>query len=109
MSNIVADKCDRCGKIVVKHDHADSSDMVKTCDSFLYMCDVKRGESSRPSLELKNYYGEGAGKMWCPDCLLETISEWIRGIKERGPSEIPPEHVISGKKGVPSPCPICGK
>ena len=107
--NMVADKCNRCGKIVVKHDHAASSDMVKTQDSFLYMCDLMKGESGRPSLQLKEYYGEDKNRMYCLDCLLETVREWVDEMKKRGKSDIELSHIMFPGGGVSSPCPICGR
>ena len=105
--NMVADKCNRCGKIVVKHGHADSSDMVKTEDSFLYMCDIDhKTESGRPSLQLKDYPG---ARMYCLDCLLETVREWVEEMKKRGASKIPLNHILFPDKNVSSPCPVCGK
>lgn len=107
--DMVADKCNRCGKIVVKHNHADSSDMVKTCDSFLYMCDLKERESGRPSLQLKEYVGEGKPKMYCLDCLDVTVHEWVEEMKKRGKSDIPLDHILLPDRQVSSPCPICGR
>lgn len=108
--DMTADKCNRCGKIVVKHNHSDSSDMVKTQDSFLYMCDINhKEESGRPSLQLKEYYGQDQSRMYCLDCLLTEVSEWVKKMKKRGKSNIPPDHIIQGKTGVSSPCPICGR
>ena len=107
---MVADKCNRCGKVVVKHDHMNSSDMVKTNDSFLYMCDIKdKEESSRPSLQLKDYGPEDGSRMYCLDCLLEGVTEWVEEMKKRGPSNIPLNHIIFPKGKVSSPCPVCGK
>jgi len=105
---MVADKCHKCGRIVVKHDHIDSSDMVKTNDSFLYICDIKLGESSRPCLQLKEYYGADEARMYCLDCLLEVVVDWVKEMKKRGASKIPLNHIIAGDK-VLSRCPICGK
>lgn len=106
--NIIADKCNRCGKVVVKHSHSESSDMVQTNDSFLYLCDIPKGESSRPSLQLKEYCEHGE-RLYCLDCLLETIKEWVEKMKKRAPSKIPLNNIIFGNKGVTSPCPVCGK
>lgn len=106
---MTADKCSRCGKIVVKHDHAGSSDMVKTSDSFLYMCDVKAGESGRPSLQLREYYGEDQSRMYCLDCLLEEVHEWVEVMRKRGASDIPLNHIVFPKDKISSPCPVCGK
>jgi len=105
---MVADKCNRCGKIVVKHQHMDSSDMVKTEDSFLYMCDIDhKTESSRPHLQLKDYPDKQ--RMYCLDCLLAEVSDWVKEMKKRGKRDIPLDHIIQGKQGVSSPCPICGR
>ena len=106
---MVADKCSRCGKMVVKCGHADSSDMVKTMDSFLYMCDMKTGEACRPSLQLKEYYGEDQFRMYCLDCLVAEVAEWVEKMKSRGASNIPIDHIIFPGKNVSSPCPICGR
>ena len=106
---MVADKCNRCGKVVIKRNHADSSDMVKTSDSFLYMCDTKKGESGRPSLQLREYYGEEHSRMYCLDCLVAEVTEWVEKVKKRGASEIPLNHIIFAEGRVPSPCPVCGK
>jgi hypothetical protein len=107
--NLVADQCSRCGKIVVKRYLSDSSDMVKTCDSFVYMCDTKPGETGRPSLQLKNYTGGDESQMYCLDCLLETVREWVETMKQRGSSDIPFKHIILAKGYVSSPCPVCGR
>ena len=105
---MIADKCNCCGKVVVKRNSSDSSDMVKTEDSFLYMCDLKKGEGSRPILQLREYGGSDNSRMYCLDCLLEVLSEWVEEMKKRGQSDIPLNHIIFGNK-VPSPCPVCGK
>ena len=107
--NMYADRCNRCGKTVIKGSHNDSSDMVITCDSFLYMCDIKPGESSRPTLSLKEYYGPDIRHMYCLDCLVEVVGGWVKEMKERGPSKIRLDHILCGEKGVTSPCPVCGK
>ena len=109
---MVADKCNRCGKIVVKLNHYDSSDMVETCDSFLYLCDIKAGDSGRPSLQLKEYCGgtlERQSHMYCLDCLDATVAEWVEEMKKRGKSNIPLSHILLPNRPVSSPCPICGK
>lgn len=106
---MTADKCNKCGKVVLKHYHADSSDMVKTKDSFLYMCDTKEKEAGRPYLQLKEYYGEDQSRMYCLDCLQEMVHEWVGEMKKRGPSDIPLHHIIFPEGKVSSPCPVCGK
>lgn len=83
--------------------------MVMTEDSFLYMCDVKQGEGGRPSLQLREYYGEERSRMYCLDCLLFEVAEWVEEMKKRGKSNIPLNHIILPDKGVSSPCPICGR
>ncbi len=105
--NFVADVCHRCGKKVVKRLDIDSSDMVKTHDSFLYLCDLKPGESCRPSLQLKDY-GPDSERGYCLNCLLTEVTEWVQKMKERGASKISPRNIIFGDI-VTSPCPICGK
>jgi hypothetical protein len=105
---MVADECCRCGKIVVKKHSSDSSDMVKTYDSFIYMCDVKPGEGSRPHLQLKDYRGVDESRTYCLDCLLEEVKEWVEKMKQRGPSKIPLNHIVFPGK-VSSPCPVCGR
>ena len=105
---MVADKCNRCGKVVVKSTHSGSSDMVKTEDSFLYMCDLKKGESSRPSLQLREYGKSDNSRMYCLDCLLEVVSKWVMEVKKRKQSDIPLNHIIAGNK-VLSPYHTCGK
>jgi len=109
MGQMVADKCSRCGKIVVKNSHAESSDMVKVCDSFLYMCDLKPGEGSRPSLQLKEYRDVDSFRMYCPNCLLEEVREWVVEMLMRGASNIPLDHTIFPGGKISSPCPVCGK
>jgi hypothetical protein len=103
-----ADVCNRCGKKVVKRGEADSSDMVKTNDSFLYLCDIKPLEAARPSLALKEYCGVNTDHTYCPDCLVAEVSEWVAKIKARGASKIHLNNIIMGDK-VTSPCPVCGK
>lgn len=107
---MVADKCNRCGKVVVKKSQSDSSDMVMTCDSLLYMCDLRQGEGSRPTLQLKEYgcSEENAPRMYCLDCLLAEVTEWVEKMKARGASKIPLNSIIFAGK-VNSPCPVCGK
>ncbi len=102
-----ADVCHRCGTKVVKRAENDSSDMVKTCDSFLYMCDVKPGEACRPCLQLRDFSPDSA-RMYCLDCLLNEVSEWIKKMKERGRSNISPKNVIWGDM-ISYPCPHCGR
>lgn len=102
----IVDVCDRCGKKVVKTCDSDSSDMVRTNNSFLYLCDLKEGESSRPTLQLKNYYYEEGS--YCLDCLLTEVEEWVKKMKDRGASKIPLEKIIFGNT-VSSPCPVCGR
>ena len=94
---MVADRCDRCGRTVVKKDHASSSDMVQTHDSFLYLCDIRAGESSRPCLQLKEYMPEKS-RLYCLNCLLATIQDWVEEMKKRGDSAIPQENVLLGHK-----------
>ena len=85
----VADCCERCGKTVVKRGQSSSSDMVMVRGgSFLYMCDLQRGELSRPSMSLGVIGDQGAAKEYCPDCLLAAVTEWVKAIKARGPSKI---------------------
>ena len=102
------DVCFRCGKKVIKTSRSGSSDMVETSDGFLYLCDVKKGESSRPSLQLRDYNNEYMKRTYCLDCLLAEVSEWVMKMKKRGSSNIPFNDIIIGNI-VPSPCPICGK
>ena len=95
--NYTVDVCDYCGKKVIKKSWSDSSDMVKTCDSFFYLCDLKRKESIRPHLDLMNFSecaGEDQSKMFCLDCLLEVITNWITEMKARGPSKIDRNDII---------------
>jgi hypothetical protein len=106
--NMIADKCNRCGKVVVKHNQSDSSDMIKTCDCFLYLTDIKNNESSRPTLQLREYCGPDQTRAYCPDCLVAEITEWVDKLKKRGKSDIPLNHIIFGDR-VTSPCPVCGK
>lgn len=112
MGSMVADKCSRCGKIVVKHSHVDSSDMVKTYDSFLYLCDIKKEESGRPSLQLKEYAGAEpeSSRLYCLDCLDATVHEWVVEMKKRGKSDsIPLGHILLPNRPISSPCPVCGR
>ena len=102
---MIADRCNRCGKTVVKSCHGDSSDMVKTNDSFLYLCDMDyKSESSRPCLQLKDYPDKP--RLYCLDCLAEEVTEWVEKMKKRGDSDIPLDHIIFSTI---SPCPTCGK
>lgn len=106
---MVADKCSRCGKLVVKRSSADSSDMVRTCDSFLYLCDVRKEEPGRPTLQLKEYAGNEQ-RTYCLDCLDATVHEWVEEMKKRGKSDsIPLNHIMLPGKCVSSPCPVCGR
>jgi len=105
---MVADKCARCGKIVIKHDHAASSDMIHARVNCLYMGDLKPGEGGRPTLQLEKY-GDGWEGTYCPDCFLAVVKEWVEKLKARGNSDIPLSHVLQGKVGVSSPCPVCGR
>jgi len=109
MGRIFADRCEKCGKTVVKHSHADSSDMVQTNDSFLYLCDVKEGESSRPSLYLREYASPSPEHHYCLDCLLVKVAEWIAEMKKRGASKIPLDRILLPKGEISSPCPVCGR
>ncbi len=106
--NLVADKCNRCGKMVIKGSCGDSSDMVRTNDSFLYLCDVKPGESSRPSLRLREY-GIETSHSYCLDCLVKVVTEWVEEMKKRGKSDIPLQNIVLPDKRVSSPCPVCGR
>lgn len=99
--------CSRCGKKVIKTSEHGSSDMVITHDSFLYLCDLKKGESSRPSLQLKDYEPDER-RTYCLDCLLTEISKWVEEMKKRGSSDIPLNNIVFGNV-ITSPCPVCGK
>ncbi len=103
-----ADVCGRCSKKVVKRDRSGSSDMVQTCDSFLYLCDCKPGETSRPSLCLKDHGTSSPERTYCLDCLVLVVGEWVKKMKERGYSKIPLSNIIYGEL-ISSPCPVCGK
>ena len=94
--NYTVDVCAHCGKKVIKKSHSDSSDMVRTCDSFLYLCDLKRKECVRPHLDLQNFskQGEDQSKVYCLDCLLGVITNWITEMKARGPSKIDRNDII---------------
>ena len=106
--NMIADKCNRCGKVVIKHDSRDSSDMIRTNDSFLFYGDLMEGESGRPSLNLKEFSGGDTSHLYCPDCLLETVKEWVEKIKKRPSSKIPINHILPPGNKVFN-CPLCKK
>lgn len=82
MGEECADICDRCGRTVVKEREADSSDMVRVEQlELMYLSDgYLPGELSRPSLHLR-------GQIFCPDCLVEEIADWVKEIKGIGPSQ----------------------
>jgi len=107
--NMVADKCDECGKVVVKTHDSASSDMIVTRGSILYLCDTVKGESSRPSFLLQRLFGSDTPKVWCPDCLVKALSRWVNDLEQRGSSAIPPEHIIPGRQEEPPVCRFCGK
>jgi hypothetical protein len=81
MSEVSANKCNRCGKTVIKDTDCTSTGMVQTTGYFIYLCDLKKKEVAMPVLQL----GEDLQLFhFCPDCLLETVKEWVTKIKKRG-------------------------
>jgi hypothetical protein len=63
-------ECDRCYKQKIVANHYDSTGFIECTGSLLLMTDIPKGKSGRESLDLDN-------KIYCPKCLLDTISEWI--------------------------------
>lgn len=108
--DMVADKCNQCGKVVVKHGSADSSDMIQTNDSFLFMGDLLPGEGGRPSLALKEYFrlNEQSFHHYCLDCLVAVVVEWVQKLKQRPASNIPIGYVLPPGNQIIK-CPICNK
>ena len=74
MHNQLADVCDRCGRVAVKKQQGESSEMVvllqETSTTLIYLGDILPGESTRPTFRLD-------GKAFCPDCYLAEITEWV--------------------------------
>ncbi len=74
MTDKIARVCDYCGKTDILGAHSDSNGMIIMQGDRVYlvlMCDIAKGESTRPSLNL-------SGKAYCPDCLPKAISEWAK-------------------------------
>ena len=92
----VGDKCNLCGKVVLKPANFESSDMVVTNASILYLGDLKEGEGVRPSLLLKDY--PDREHHYCLDCFLEVVTRWVAAMKARGPSDISPENILLSKQ-----------
>ena len=107
---ILAQKCNKCGKVVLQHDRIESTDLITTNGSFLFMGDVLPCESGRPSLNLKDFnVSEEDGEYhYCPDCLVEEVREWVEKIKKRPPSKIPINHILPPGNKV-EVCPFCHK
>ena len=76
-----ADVCDKCGTVVVKAETSDSSDMVRVAHlELLYLSDgYLPSMLSRPSLTMKD-------RVYCPECLLQVIAEWVDTINSLPPS-----------------------
>jgi hypothetical protein len=104
---LIADKCNRCGKVVIKHDDSDSSDMIQTGDCFLFLGDVLPHESSRPTLALKEF-NNNAHHLYCPDCLVAVVTDWVKELKKRPASKIPFNHILPPGNGIFN-CPLCQK
>lgn len=100
--DILASKCDNCGKTILQ-EHSDSCDMVRVVGELSYLCDLLPDEKCRPSLLFNNDFNSylpnhQGGHLYCPDCLLEVITRWVKEIKSRPASKIPDEDII------PPPC-----
>lgn len=77
MTDKIARVCDYCGKIDVLKKISDSNGMITVQSeraNLLWMVDIKKGESRRPSFDLTD-------KAFCPDCLPKAIIKWVRGEK----------------------------
>ena len=81
MGKDYADVCNRCGAMVVKKCDSDSSDMVevKELELLFLSDDYPPGKMSRPFLSR-------TGCIYCPDCLLEEVKDWVEELKELPPS-----------------------
>jgi hypothetical protein len=82
MSEVTADKCNRCGKTVIKETSISDTGMVQTKGLFIYLGPLKKRETSRPALMFEK--DNSNPNHYCPDCLLATVQEWITKIKKRG-------------------------
>jgi hypothetical protein len=82
MSEVTADKCNRCGKTVIKEMSISDTGMVQTEGVFTYLCSLKKRETSRPALTFEE--DNSNFHHYCPDCLLATVQEWVTKIKKRG-------------------------
>lgn len=77
MTDKIARVCDYCGKADTLETHSDSNGMVivqgQDC-YLLLMRDIRKRESSRPSFALTD-------KAYCPECLVEAITDWLQRSK----------------------------
>jgi len=77
MTDKIARVCDGCGEADILRGHADSNGMVliQSDDVYLlFMRDLKKGESGRPSLTL-------TGKAYHPKCLIMALEDWLDKVK----------------------------
>ena len=83
---IVGQECERCHKRVWQKDSIDSTDLVVTDGKMLFLGDIQKGESSRPSLSLKGY-GPERDLHYCVSCLRIVVNEWLDAVDARGMSK----------------------
>lgn len=76
MPNLVAEKCDHCGRIVVKVDSDSSSGrvMFQDCRYALLLCDYKPPATRKPILSL-------CGKVLCLECVVPFFQRWVDTIR----------------------------
>lgn len=79
MPNLIAEKCDYCGDVVVKKDHhIESTGRVivqgGTSSYLVWLCDYKAPAIARPSLSLE-------GKILCLHCVVPFFNSWVKQLK----------------------------
>lgn len=102
------DICAHCNKKVINNSEFGNSDMVWT-KGRLEFSNFSGSQKYKKSLELCDYIGGSmTERMYCPDCLLEVITNWVKEIKKIRASKIDSDNIIFDDKII-SPCPVCGK
>ncbi len=94
MPNLIAEKCDHCGKVVVKtwQDNSTGRVIVQGEANLLWLCDYKRPASARPSLDLH-------GKTLCLGCVVPFFQEWVDILKSSPEYSVPARKVRDPKTG----------
>ena len=78
MSNLIAEKCNHCGKVIVKEDTGDTSNRVTfvDCEYALLFCDYDGTKiHARPTLSLE-------GIILCLDCVVPFFQAWIDSVRK---------------------------